>query len=154
MNNVKLWKACNDFQKTPVGLAKRARAVLLLAEGESFSQTSEWVGLGERHLRKWARRFTEQGVEGLQDRPRPGRVPVFPSSGVVPGEDDVCVLPDTQGRSLSQWDCTELARLRCSSRFSWEHFCFYSAPDFEHSSVETVAASSVVISESSARQSV
>lgn len=74
---MKLWKACNDFQKTPVGLAKRARAVLLLAEGESFSQTSEWVGLGERHLRKWARRFTEQGVEGLQDRPRPGRVPVF-----------------------------------------------------------------------------
>lgn len=75
-------------QKTPVGLAKRARAVLLLSAGESFSQTSAWVGLGERHLRKWARRFTEQGVEGLQDRPRPGRGPVFsPSSGVVPGED-------------------------------------------------------------------
>lgn len=74
-------------QKTPVGLAKRARAVLLLAEGERFSQTSERVGLGERHLRKWARRFIERGVEGLQDRPRPGRVPFFsPSSGVVFGE--------------------------------------------------------------------
>src|SRR4028118_682212 len=74
-------------QNAPVGLAKRARAVLLLAEGESFSQTSERVGLGERHLRKWARRFMERGVEGLQERPRPGRVPVFsPSSGVVCGE--------------------------------------------------------------------
>ena len=31
-------------QKTPVGLAKRARAMLLLAEGERFSQTAERVG--------------------------------------------------------------------------------------------------------------
>ncbi len=74
-------------QKTPVGLAKRTRAVLLIAEGERFRQTSERVGLGERHLRKWARRFAEQGIAGLQDRLRPGRVPVFsPSSGVVSGE--------------------------------------------------------------------
>jgi transposase-like protein len=77
-------------QKTPVGLAKRARAILLLAEGESFTQTSERVGLGERHLRKWARRFIQDGIGGLQDRPRPGRVPVFsPSSRVVSGEDRV-----------------------------------------------------------------
>jgi transposase-like protein len=77
-------------QKTPVGLAKRARAILLLAQGERFSQAAERVGLGERHLRKWARRFIEQGVEGLQERPRPGRVPVFfPSSRVVLGQDGV-----------------------------------------------------------------
>ncbi len=77
-------------QKTPVGVANRARAILLLAEGESFSQTSERVGLGERQRRLWARRFIEQGIDGLQDRPRPGRVPGFsPSSGVVFGEDGV-----------------------------------------------------------------
>ena len=77
-------------QKTPIGVAKRARAILLLAEGERFSQTAERVGLGERHLRKWARRFIEQGVEGLQDRARPGRAPVFfPSSRVVPGQASV-----------------------------------------------------------------
>ena len=77
-------------QKTPVGLAKRARAILLLAQGERFSQAAERIGLGERHLRKWARRFIEQGVEGLQERPRPGRVPVFsPSSRVVLSQDGV-----------------------------------------------------------------
>lgn len=64
-------------QKTPVGLAKRARAMLLLAEGERFSHISKRVGLGERHLRKWARRFIEQGINGLYDQPRPGRVPFF-----------------------------------------------------------------------------
>lgn len=77
-------------QKTPVGLAKRARAILLLAQGKRFSHVAEQVGLGERHLRKWARRFIEQGVDGLQELPRPGRVPVFPpSSRVVPGQGSV-----------------------------------------------------------------
>jgi transposase-like protein len=77
-------------QKTPFGVAKRARAILLLAEGERFSQTAQRVGMGERHLRKWARRFIEQGVEGLQDRVRPGRVPVFsPSSRLISGQDCV-----------------------------------------------------------------
>jgi hypothetical protein len=51
-------------QKTPVGLAKRARAVLRLAQGERFSHISKRVGLTERNLRKWARRFNEQGVDG------------------------------------------------------------------------------------------
>lgn len=77
-------------QKTPAGLAKRARAMMLLDAGERFKQTAARVGLGERHLRKWARRFIEQGVNGLHDHPRPGRIPVFPpSSGIVSGQDSV-----------------------------------------------------------------
>lgn len=75
---------------TPVGLAKRARAVLMLASGETFHKTSEYVGMGERHIRKWARRFSEQGIEGLYDSKRPGRPPVFsPSSSIVFGQDSL-----------------------------------------------------------------
>jgi hypothetical protein len=75
---------------TPAGLAKRARAVLMLASGESFHKTSEYVGMGERHIRKWARRFIEEGIEGLYDAKRPGRPPVFsPSSGIVSGQDSL-----------------------------------------------------------------
>jgi hypothetical protein len=71
-------------QKTPVGLAKRARAMLLLAEGQTYSYTSKQVGLSEPHLRKWAKRYIESGVRGLYDRKRPGRPPSFsPSSGTV-----------------------------------------------------------------------
>jgi hypothetical protein len=44
-------------QKTPAGLAKRARAMLLLADGQTYSHTSKQVGLSERHLRKWAKRY-------------------------------------------------------------------------------------------------
>jgi hypothetical protein len=74
-------------QKTPVGLAKRARAMLLLADGYSFAATARQVALRERHVRKWALRFVAQGIEGLGDKKRPGRRPVFsPGGGVVCGQ--------------------------------------------------------------------
>ena len=44
-------------QKTPVGLAKRARAILLLADGQTFTHTSQQVGMGERHLRSLGETF-------------------------------------------------------------------------------------------------
>src|SRR5712691_8053416 len=67
-------------QKTPVGLAKRAQAILLLADGQTFAATARQVGLRERHVRKWALRYVTHGIEGLADKKRPGRKPVF--SGV------------------------------------------------------------------------
>ena len=77
-------------QKTPVGLAKRAHAILLLADGQTFAATARQVGLRERHIRKWALRFLAQGVEGLSDKKRPGRRPAFPPGGrVVRGQTGV-----------------------------------------------------------------
>jgi hypothetical protein len=68
-------------QKTPVGLAKRAWAMLLLANQGSFSATARQVGLGDRHVHKWAKRFVRDGLAGLRDKPRPGRKPVFSPRG-------------------------------------------------------------------------
>jgi len=75
-------------QKTPVGLAKRSWAMLLLAGGQSYAATARQVGLAERHVRKWAKRFLRDGSAGLRDAPRPGRQPVFsPRSGDPSGQD-------------------------------------------------------------------
>ncbi len=63
------------------GLAKRARAILLLADGTSVSATGRLVGMQRRHLYKWIDRFRSQGVPGLQDGKRPGRPPVFSPRG-------------------------------------------------------------------------
>ena len=63
------WLSC---RKTPAGLARRARAMLLLAEGCTYISTAKQVGLAECHVRKWARRFLEQGVDGLSEKPREG----------------------------------------------------------------------------------
>lgn len=66
-------------QTTPLGLARHARAMLLLAEGVPFLHTAQTVGLAERHrhVPKWAKRFEAQGITGLHDLPRPARKSVF-----------------------------------------------------------------------------
>ena len=77
-------------QKTPVGLAKRAHAILLLADGQTFAATARQIGMRERHVRKWALRFVAQGIAGLSDKKRPGRQPVFsPGGRVVRGQTGV-----------------------------------------------------------------
>ena len=81
-------------QKTPGGLARRARAMLLLAEGQTYAATSRQVGMAERHVRKWARRFIRDGPEGLRDRPRPGRPRVFsPHRGGARRQDGLRASP-------------------------------------------------------------
>ena len=75
-------------QMVAAGLATRARALLLLADGQPYTHTARQVGLAERHVRKWAKRFVAQGIDGLHDRPRPGRPPVFPPRrGAARGQD-------------------------------------------------------------------
>ena len=59
----------------PSGLVRRARALLLLEGGQRIAPTAKQVGLSERHLRKWAKRFSDQGVAGLRERMRSGRPP-------------------------------------------------------------------------------
>jgi hypothetical protein len=70
------------------GLAKRARAILLLADVNSVSATGRIVEMQRRHLYKWADRFQRQGVVGLYDGKRTGRPPVFsPRSRRSSGQD-------------------------------------------------------------------
>jgi transposase-like protein len=64
--------------RTPMGLAKRAQAILLLDQGESFAATARRIGLSEHHTRKWAYRFIAQGVSGLLSRQRSERLPPAP----------------------------------------------------------------------------
>jgi hypothetical protein len=75
-------------QKTPVGLAKRAWAMLLVADGLGFAGAGRQVGMAQRHVRKWAVRFARDGTRGLFDGQRPGRPPVFsPRSRHASGQD-------------------------------------------------------------------
>jgi transposase len=70
------------------GLAKRARAILLLAGGTSVSVVGRLVHMQRRHLYKWAERFRRLGVVGLHDGKRPGRPPIFsPRSRDASGQD-------------------------------------------------------------------
>jgi hypothetical protein len=58
-----------------IGLLRRARLILLLADGVAITAIAVRVGISRRFVYKWAQRFLEQGVAGLVDRPRRGRRP-------------------------------------------------------------------------------
>ena len=59
----------------PAGLARRARLLLLLADGVTITEAAATVGLSRRHSYKWIQRFLEESVAGLQDRPGRGQRP-------------------------------------------------------------------------------
>ena len=57
----------------PAGLARRGRIILLLADGMTITDTAATVGLSRRHTYKWIQRFIREGLEGLYEKPGPGR---------------------------------------------------------------------------------
>lgn len=61
----------------PAGVARRARIVLLAADGVPLRHIGPRVGVDRNVVRDWLDRFRARGVAGLQDRPRPGRRRVF-----------------------------------------------------------------------------
>jgi len=60
-------------QRTRNSFARRARIILLLADGMSPKAVSETVGVSDPMVYKWRLRFEEAGIEGLADRPRSGQ---------------------------------------------------------------------------------
>lgn len=62
---------------TPAGLSRRVRAVLLMAQGLSGVEIAERVGYTVVQVSRLRRRFAEEGVAGLPERPRSGRPPTI-----------------------------------------------------------------------------
>jgi hypothetical protein len=58
------------------GLARRARLLVLLADGMTITEAAAAVGLSRRHTYKWIQRFMQEGLAGLVDRPGRGHRPV------------------------------------------------------------------------------
>jgi transposase len=56
-----------------VGPVRRGRIILLAAQGTHFTEIARVVGMSRRFVYRWVQRFQAQGLQGLQDRPRPGR---------------------------------------------------------------------------------
>jgi hypothetical protein len=55
---------------------KRARIVLLAAAGHSTRSIAKEVGVQPRIVSLWRRRYADHGLEGLTDKPRPGKKPI------------------------------------------------------------------------------
>jgi transposase len=92
------------------GLVRRGKIVLWLAAGPSHSYVAQTVGVQRTVVRKWARRFLAQRLEGLADAPSRGATGGFSPEVALHVVRLACARPDPLGRSLAPWDCAELAR--------------------------------------------
>ena len=66
------------------GLARRGKIILLLAAGHSQSDVAQSVGVQRAVVRKWAKRFLAQRLDGLADAPGRGAKGGFPPGGRDP----------------------------------------------------------------------
>jgi transposase len=51
--------------------------VSVAAEGRSTRSIAKAVGVQPRIVSLWRHRYAEQGLEGLEDKPRPGKKPIY-----------------------------------------------------------------------------
>ncbi len=59
--------------KAAQSLVSRAKVILLTADGKTVEEVAVALGTTTRAVYRWRKRFKEQGLEGLQDRPRTGQ---------------------------------------------------------------------------------
>ncbi len=59
-------------QTASARLVERAKILQLGSEGQSVPHIAEMLGLHEKTIRKWFKRFEQAGLAGLEDAPRSG----------------------------------------------------------------------------------
>ncbi len=65
--------AIANSRSLPYGLVRRARIILMAADGISNNIIAAKVGLSHQTVCQWRQRYLQQGLEGLHDELRPGR---------------------------------------------------------------------------------
>lgn len=87
----------------------RAKIVLAAAEGHTNAAIAAETGMHIDTVRRWRRRFHQHGLDGLKDRPRSGRRPVFTPVQVAEVKALACTPPADTGVPLARWSVAELA---------------------------------------------
>jgi transposase len=91
----------------PAGLARRARAVLLIAEGMGGVGVAERTGYTPVQVSRIRHRFVRERLAGLRDRPRSGRPRVY---GQRTRAKVVALTLKSPPQGLTHWSTRELAR--------------------------------------------
>jgi len=87
----------------------RAKIVLGAAEGLANVAIAQRLNVHVDVVSRWRKRFFEQGLAGLEDRPRSGRPRSFPAEAVAQVKAMACEPPAQREVALSRWSAAELA---------------------------------------------
>ena len=85
--------------RAPAGLVRRARVILMSAAGMSSVDIAAWVELSREAVARIRRRFVEDGVAGLVDRPKAGRKDHAVAAATVERVVQLALSPPPSGRS-------------------------------------------------------
>src|ERR1700676_294194 len=88
----KVLEACCRSPLTIQRDLKRARIVLLAEAGRSNRSIAKEVGVQPRIVSLWRHRYADHGLDGLKDKARPGKQPIY--------------TPETDKRILEFMDTT------------------------------------------------
>lgn len=77
----------------------RAKAILLAADGLSNTEIAERLACSRQAVSTWRRRFCEEGVQGLEERPRSGRPRRFSPGAGRRGQGDGVRAARGEGRA-------------------------------------------------------
>ena len=94
----------------PQGEVKRARIVLLAAEGRSTRSIAEEVGVQPRIVSNWRRRFADHGLAGLENLPRGGKEPIY---GKATNKRILALLDKPPPDGYARWTGPLLAKALC-----------------------------------------
>lgn len=93
-------------QTSASGLVRRARAVLLMADGESGAAVARLTGYTPVQVSRIRHRFAEERTGGLSDKPRSGRPQIY---GPAKTAEIVALTLQPPSEGLSHWSTRELA---------------------------------------------
>lgn len=93
---------------SPSGLARRARVVLLSADGVFRVEIARRLGLTQERVSRVRQRFIESGFEGLADRPKAGRKDHAVPQATIERIVELAMSPPPAGRT--RWTTRLLAR--------------------------------------------
>ena len=109
-------KAC---QASDPDQTRRMLAIALILDGASRADAAKSAGMERQTLRDWVHRYNAEGIEGLKDRPNPGRKPLLNEEQLSELDRIVEKQPDPGADGVVRWRCRDL-KAKIKNRFDVE----------------------------------
>ncbi|MGI8554057.1 MAG: helix-turn-helix domain-containing protein, partial [Dehalococcoidia bacterium] len=92
----------------PVRLVERVRLIALAMQGQAVPTIAEQEHCSQETVRLWIKRFNEDGLDGLADKPRAGRPATYSPEQVGVVIATALTAPQTLGLPFGAWTLDRL----------------------------------------------